>query len=70
VSDTVRAHAWKAQHRLYRRYVALAGRKKPMQKIVGALGRELLGFVWAVAIQIERELQHAASTPHPQQLAA
>jgi hypothetical protein len=74
VSDTVREHAWKAQHRLFRRYVALAGRKKPSQKIIGALGRELLGFIWAIAIQIERELQHATTTtssrPSPHSLAA
>lgn len=59
VSDTTRQIAWKAQHRLYRRYVALAGRKKPNQKIVGAVGRELLGFIWAIAVQVERERLHA-----------
>jgi transposase len=45
--------AWKAQHRLHRRYIALAARGKPMTKIVGAIGRELLGFVWAIATDIE-----------------
>lgn len=52
--------AWKAQHRLHRRYLALAARGKPNPKVMGAVGRELLGFIWAVAVQIERE--HAAST--------
>jgi transposase len=69
VSDAVREHAWKAQHRLYRRYVALVARQKPNQKVVGALGRELLGFIWAVGVQVERELQHVAAT-HPQSRAA
>jgi transposase len=50
--------AWKAQHRLHRRYLALSARGKPSAKVMGAIGRELLGFVWAVAVQIERE--HAA----------
>jgi len=47
--------ALKAQHRLHRRYLALAARGKPSAKIVGAVGRELLGFIWAVAVQIEQE---------------
>lgn len=55
--------AWKAQHRLHRRYVALAARGKPMTKIVGAIGRELLGFIWAVAVDVEtrhqQEVKHA-----------
>jgi len=64
VSAGTRELAWKAQHRLHRRYVALASRGKPNQKVVGALGRELLGFIWAVAVQIEREQQHEnAMTP-------
>jgi transposase len=50
--------AWKAQHRLHRRYLALSARGKPSAKVMGAVGRELLGFIWAVAVQIERE--HAA----------
>ena len=52
--------AWKAQHRLHRRYLALSARGKPHPKVMGAIGRELLGFVWAVAVQIERE--HAVLT--------
>lgn len=49
--------AWKAQHRLHRRYFALAARGKPLTKIVGAVGRELLGFIWAIAVDIERQQQ-------------
>lgn len=55
--------AWKAQHRLHRRYVALAARGKPLTKIIGAVGRELLGFIWAVAVDVEarhqQEVKHA-----------
>lgn len=45
--------ARKAQHRLHKRYIALAARGKPMTKIIGAVGRELLGFIWAVAVDLE-----------------
>ena len=45
---------WKAQDRLCRRYAALQGRRKPHSKIVTAIGRELLAFVWAIATHIER----------------
>jgi transposase len=45
--------AWKAQWRLHTRYkkLAAAGKKKP--QIVTAVGRELLGFIWAIALQTE-----------------
>jgi transposase len=46
--ETVRAHAWRAQHRLHRRYRRLTGRGKSRQTVVTALGRELAGFLWAV----------------------
>jgi transposase len=46
--------AWKAQHRLHRRYAALSSRGKPAQKVATAIARELLGFVWAIAVRIER----------------
>ena len=59
--------ALKAQHRLHRRYLALTARGKPSPKVLGAIGRELLGFIWAVAVQIEQE--HAEATK-PQKLAA
>jgi transposase len=46
---------WKAQHRLHRRYTALSSRGKPHTKVVAAIGRELLGFVWAIAVRIEQD---------------
>jgi len=55
-SPAVREIALKAQHRLHRKYVRLASRGKPHQQVVTAVARELLGFVWAVGVQIEREL--------------
>jgi transposase len=41
------AHAWRAQHRLHRRYRCLAARGKRQPHIVTAIARELSGFLWA-----------------------
>ncbi|MBM3754241.1 MAG: IS110 family transposase [Acidobacteria bacterium] len=47
IPEEVKQMAWKAQHRLHKRYKALSARGKNKNQIVTALGRELLGFVWA-----------------------
>jgi len=41
------ALADKAQHRLCRRYARLVARGKPTTKVIGAIARELVGFLWA-----------------------
>ena len=51
--------AWKAQQRLHSRYKKLAGRGKNKNQIITALGRELLGFVWAIAVKVEQQHQLA-----------
>ena len=43
--------AWRCQQRLYSRWLRMAGRGKPQQKIVVACARELSGFVWAIATE-------------------
>jgi transposase len=55
LSMPIKAIAWKAQHRLHTRYRRLAGRGKPYPQVITALGRELLGFIWAIGTHIERE---------------
>jgi transposase len=60
LSEDVKNIAWKAQHRLNKRYKSFAARGKNKNQIVTALGRELLGFIWAVAIKAEQ--QHKLST--------
>jgi transposase len=57
LSQQVKETAWKAQWRLHTRYkkLAAAGKKKP--QIVTAVGRELLGFIWAIAVQIEAQFR-------------
>jgi transposase len=53
VSADVKEIAWKAQHRLHTRYRALTARGKCKQQVVTAIGRELLGFIWAIGVHVE-----------------
>jgi transposase len=53
VSEEIKESAWKAQHRLHTRYMRLAAAGKDQRKIITAVGRELLGFVWAIGIKAE-----------------
>jgi hypothetical protein len=55
LSQDVKAIAWKAQLRLTRRYRRLVARGKPKPQAIVAIARELLGFVWAIGIQVEKE---------------
>jgi transposase len=62
VSEPIKEIAWKAQVRLSKRYARLAAAGKNQRKIVTAVGRELLGFIWAIGVKAERSV--------PQQIAA
>ena len=55
------AHAWKAQHRLYKLFYRL-GARKPHQVALVAIARELVGFLWAILqdVDLEAELRAAA----------
>ena len=53
LDDEVKAIAWKAQHRLHARYRTLTARGKTKQHAVTAVGRELLGFIWAIGITVD-----------------
>ncbi len=46
--------SWKAQNRLYKRYRKLTMAGKDQRKVITAVGRELLGFIWAIAIKAEQ----------------
>jgi transposase len=61
LSEDVKAIAWKAQHRLHTRHRLLLGRGKCPQQVVTALGRELLGFIWAIGVTVDREPQTTPS---------
>ena len=60
----MKAIAWKAQHRLCQRYRMLLGKGKVKQKVVTAVGRELLGFIWAIGVHVEREMGESVGTKH------
>jgi transposase len=64
VSPEVKEIAWKAQHRLHSRYRKLLAKGKTKQKVVTAVARELLGFIWAIGVTVEgctgRRRQRAA----------
>jgi transposase len=53
VSEEVKEISWKAQHRLHSRYRKLTARGKNTGKVVTAMGRELLGFIWAIGVKVE-----------------
>ena len=53
VGQEIKEIAWKAQTRLSKRYARLAAAGKDKRKIVTAVGRELLGFIWAIGIKAE-----------------
>ena len=56
LSEEVKEIAWKAQHRLHSRYRRLAAKGKPKQQVITAVARELLGFIWAIGVQVEKQL--------------
>ena len=55
VDPEVKEIAWKAQHRLHSRYRELLNKGKNKPQIVTAIGRELLGFIWAIGVKTEAE---------------
>jgi transposase len=56
LSEDLKQIAWKAQHRLHQRYRKLAAKGKPKQQVITAVARELLGFIWAIGMQVERQM--------------
>jgi transposase len=59
LSEEAKRIAWKAQQRLHKRFIALSARGKNNNQIVTALARELLGFMWAIAVHTEAQCQLA-----------
>ena len=51
--DEVKAIAWKAQVRLCQRYRMLAASGKPLPKVITAIARELVGFVWDIGRRMQ-----------------
>jgi transposase len=61
LSEEVKEIAWKAQHRLHKRYSKLTAAGKNKNQTVAAVGRELLGFIWDIAVRTERFQQPKAA---------
>jgi len=59
VSERVKDISWKAQQRLHARFWQLTAKGKVPGKAVTAVARELVGFIWAVGVQAEREAANA-----------
>jgi transposase len=66
--EDIKAIAWKAQHRLHARYAKLLAKGKAKQQVITAVGRELLGFIWAIGVAVERA--HEKSPPRSLKRAA
>lgn len=56
--EHIKEMAWKAQYRLNRKYLRGIGRGKSTQVAVVAVARELVGFMWAIAKEMERIAQN------------
>ena len=59
LSEEVKEIAWKAQHRLHSRYRRLCARGKNKPQVVTAVGRELLGFIWAIGVTAESKMHES-----------
>lgn len=64
--EQIKEMSWKAQHRLYGRYRRLVSKGKMPQQAITAVARELVGFIWAIGMQVEGQMRqesqgHAAA---------
>jgi transposase len=59
LSEEARQIAWKAQQRLHKRFAALTARGKERNVAATAIARELLGFMWAIAVHTEAQQKQA-----------
>jgi len=59
LSEEANRIAWKAQQRLHKRFAALTARGKESNVAATAVARELLGFMWAIAVHTKAQHQQA-----------
>jgi hypothetical protein len=55
VPEEIKEIAWKAQLRLHKRYSRLVASGKDQRKVITAVCRELLGFIWAIGSRRKRQ---------------
>ena len=53
--EEIKEISWKAQNRLHNRYWRLLSKGKLPAKAITAVARELLGFIWAIAVRVESQ---------------
>jgi len=53
--EEIKEISWKAQNRLHNRYWRLLSKGKLPAKAITAVARELLGFIWAIAVRVEAQ---------------
>jgi transposase len=51
--------SWKAQKRLHQKYKKMLHRGKHKGSIIAAVARELLGFIWAIAQEVDKQRKAA-----------
>jgi hypothetical protein len=51
--SSVRKIAWSAQVRLCARYRRMLARRKKAPVVITAIARELVGFIWAIAREVQ-----------------
>ena len=56
IAGSIREIAWKAQVRLCARYRRMLARGKKSPIVITAIARELVGFMWAIARQVEPKI--------------
>lgn len=59
LSEEAKQIAWKAQQRLHKRFTTLTARDKKNNVVAIAIARELLGFMWAIAVHTEAQHKQA-----------
>ncbi|MNL02447.1 Transposase IS116/IS110/IS902 family protein [compost metagenome] len=55
-SAHVQETSWKAQERLHKKYIRMVKRGKHRNLVIAAVGRELVGFIWCIAVKAEAEI--------------
>ncbi|NOV03050.1 IS110 family transposase, partial [Paenibacillus planticolens] len=60
LSPEIQDISWNAQKRLHAKYKRLSTKGKQKGTVVTAVARELLGFIWAIAKEMEKQKQAAA----------
>jgi hypothetical protein len=62
IQTEIGCHTFRATVRLSKRYARLAAAGKDQRKIVTAVGRELLGFIWAIGTRAEATVKQQMAT--------